>query len=182
MIDAFVLPLIVMILAAPAGQSTRVPDDLVIKLERTACFGDCPIYEVAVDARGRVTYEGRKFVRVEGRQTARIPVASVAALLETADRIGFFALRDHYRSVRNPDGSETFVTDRPTTFVTITRGGKTKRVEDYYGAPDGLHDLEQQIDEAAGTKRWLRREERLSLLTRESLIPRDKDRESGIRG
>jgi hypothetical protein len=149
-------------LAIPASQTTTTPDDVVIKLERTACFGECPVYEVTIDARGSVTYDGRKFVRVEGRQTARIPVARVAAILETADKIGFFELRDRYRTVRNPDGSETFVTDLPTTVVTITRAGKIKRVEDYYGAPEGLHELERQIDEAAGTRRWIRIDGRTS--------------------
>src|SRR5688572_14545697 len=84
-----------------------VPDDFVIKLERTSCFGECPVYSVSIDARGNVAYEGTKFVRVEGRQTDRIQVSRVAALLETAERIGFFDLRDQYRYIRNPDGTET---------------------------------------------------------------------------
>jgi hypothetical protein len=137
-----------------------VPDDVVIKLERTACFGDCPVYSVSIDARGDVAYEGRKFVRVPGKQTDRVPVSTVAALLGTADRIGFFDLRDFYRTVRNADGSETIVTDLPTALVTITRAGRTKRVEDYYGAPEGLKELEQQIDQTARTTRWVRPDER----------------------
>jgi hypothetical protein len=46
--------------AATAAQ--HVPDDFVIKLERTSCFGECPVYSVNIDARGNVTYEGTKFV------------------------------------------------------------------------------------------------------------------------
>ena len=141
-------------------QDRVVPADTLIKLERTACFGECPVYEVTIDARGNVTYVGRKFVRVQGRRTARIPAARVAALLDTAERIKFFELRNRYRTVRNPDGSETVVTDLPTTFVTITRAGATKHVEDYYGAPDALRDLEQQIDEAAQTSQWVARKKR----------------------
>ena len=133
-----------------------VPDDLVIKLERTSCFGECPIYSVTIDAKGNVTFEGTKFVRVEGRQTDRIQTSRVAALLATAERIGFFELRDQYRTIRNPDGTETIVTDLPTAFVTITRRGQSKRVEDYFGAPEALKQLEQQIDDTARTKRWIR--------------------------
>ena len=128
---------------------------MVIKLERTACFGECPVYTVTIDARGNVDYNGARSVRVEGRQTDRIPIARVAAILETADRIGFFGLRDQYRVVQNPDGSSTVVTDLPDRFVTITRAGRSKRVEDYFGAPEALKQLERQIDEAAGTKRWI---------------------------
>ena len=143
--------------AFPGLQTGTLPEDVTIALERTSCFGDCPIYRVTIDARGNVIYEGRKFVAVSGRRTGRIPVARVAAILATADRIGFFELRDHYRTVRGPDGSETVVTDLPTTIVTITRAGVTKRVEDYYGAPRALQELERQIDEAAGTSQWVER-------------------------
>jgi hypothetical protein len=124
-----------------------VPDDFLVKLERTACLGECPVYTVSIDAIGEVTYNGTKFVRVEGRQTDRISGARVQALLETAERIGFFDLNDQYRMN---------VTDLPTTFVTITRGGRSKRIEDYVGAPPGLKELERQIDETARTKRWTR--------------------------
>jgi Domain of unknown function (DUF6438) len=144
------------------GQPDSVPEDLVIKLERTRCFGACPVYTVSIDAKGDVTYEGIRFVQVQGRVTDRIPVARVAALLATADRIGFFELNDRYRTKKNPDGSETIVTDLPTTFVTITSGGRTKRIEDYYGSPDSLKELERQIDDAAGTKRWIKPEDRVS--------------------
>lgn len=43
------------------------------------------------------------------------------------------------------------MTDLPTTFVTITSAGRTKRVEDYSGAPRGLAELDRQIDDAART-------------------------------
>jgi hypothetical protein len=140
--------------SASSAQTPAVPDDVVIKLERTTCFGPCPVYSVTIDATGNVTYEGVKFVRVEGRQNARISPSRVAALLETAERIGFFGLQDQYRTVRNPDGTVTIVSDLPTTFVTITRGGRSKRVENYLGAPAALKELEQQIDDAAGTRQW----------------------------
>ena len=140
--------------AANSAQTPAATDDVVIKLERTTCFGPCQVYSVTIDATGNVTYEGVKFVRVEGRQNARISPSRVAALLETAERIGFFGLQDQYRTIRNPDGTVTIVSDLPTTFVTITRGGRSKRVENYLGAPAALKELEQQIDEAAGSTRW----------------------------
>ena len=51
-------------LAAPAP----TPDyaSLVITLERTACFGTCPIYKLTVYGDGRVEYEGERFVTVTG--------------------------------------------------------------------------------------------------------------------
>jgi hypothetical protein len=108
-----------------------------------------------IDARGTVTYNGDRFVRAVGRQTARIAPSFVATLLASAERIHFFDLRDAYRVIENPDGSVMMVTDLPTTFVTITVNGRTKRVEDYLGAPDVLTQFEREIDEAARTRRWI---------------------------
>jgi hypothetical protein len=159
-----------------------VPDDFVIRLERTSCFGECPVYSVSIDARGNVSYDGTKFVRVEGRRADRIQLSRVAVLLETAERIGFFELRDQYRYIRNPDGTETIVTDLPTAFVTVTRAGRTKRIEDYIGAPRGLKELEQQIDETARTQRWIRLDEpTLQQLVREGWSPSVEERAELLR-
>lgn len=149
----------VVALGAPLHASQNapqaVPDDFVITLSRTSCFGPCPIYSVSIDAKGTVKYEGKKFVRVTGVQSDQIPVSRVAELLATVDRIRFFELDDRYLVIRNADGTSTMVTDSPTTFVTVTRGGRTKSIEDYVGAPESLKQFEKQIDEAARTKRWV---------------------------
>lgn len=39
--------------AAPVAART-IPDDFLVTLERTACFGDCHVYTVTIDARGNV--------------------------------------------------------------------------------------------------------------------------------
>src|SRR4029450_13585872 len=139
----------------PPPQEAHVPADALIQLRRTSCYGPCTIYTVSIDARGTVTYVGEKFVRVIGRQTGRIDPSIVAKLLARAETIRFFDLRNSYRYIEYPDGSTSSVTDLPTTFVTITANGRTKAVEDYIAAPDLLRELEREIDEAAGTKRWI---------------------------
>jgi hypothetical protein len=137
------------------AQQPNVPPDASISLQRTSCYGPCPIYTVTIDARGTVTYDGKRFVRVIGRRTAQIDTSIVAGLLATADRIRFFEMRDAYRVIENPDGTVGLVTDLPTKFVTVTVNGRTKKVEDYVAAPDSLSEFEREIDAAAGTQRWV---------------------------
>jgi hypothetical protein len=144
-ITAFVLFGVTSI-APSAAPTQAIPDDFVVALERTACFGACPVYSVRIDAKGNVTYDGTRFVRVVGRQTERIAVSRVVALVERVDRIRFFELEDKYRQL---------ITDLPTTFVTVTRGGRTKRIEDYFGAPESLKKLERAIDETARVAGWI---------------------------
>jgi len=166
-----------LILVAPgmpsAAPQQTIPDDALIKLERTVCFGECPAYSVTIDAKGNVTYQGDKFVRVVGRQTDRIPLSRVAALLETVDRIRFFELQDKYRLP---------VTDNPTTFVTVVLNGRTKRIEDYVGAPKEVKQFEQQIDDAARTKRWIRLDQlALTQMVKEGWSPSVEERAELLR-
>jgi hypothetical protein len=153
--------LAVSLAAAPASQQPDVPLDTIISLQRTACDGPCPVYTVKIDARGRVTYEGEKFVRVVGRQIGRIDKSVVAKLLALAERIHFFDMRNAYRVIDNSDGSTTMGTDLPTKIVTVTMNRRTKRVEDHVGAPDALKEFEEAIDEAAGTQRWVFTDEKV---------------------
>ncbi|HKE82403.1 MAG TPA: DUF6438 domain-containing protein [Vicinamibacterales bacterium] len=149
------LALAIGLAAGPAlAQEPDLPPDALIRLQRTSCFGPCPVYTVTIDARGTVTYEGEQSVRVVGRRTARIDTSIVAGLLARAERIRFFEMRDVYRVIENPDGTTTIVTDLPTAFVSVTVNGRTKKVEDYVAAPDSLREFEREIDTAAGTKRW----------------------------
>jgi hypothetical protein len=132
-------------------------------LERTPCFGACPEYTVAVHGDGRVVYEGRRYVRVVGRQEAQIERGRVEDLLDYFYDKQFFALQAEYLEYRRPcisdDGTveecSEWVSDLPTQIVTFQAGDYFKRVEDYWHAPDGLRELEQAIDEVAGTDRWV---------------------------
>lgn len=126
---------------------TDAEQPIEITLERTACFGSCPVYTVTIDGDGAVTYDGRQFVRVSGRKTARITRDTVRALAAEFARIDFFALKDEYTAM---------VSDLPTVYVTLRQGDRTKRVKDYFGAPPALRNLERHIDEAAGVRQWVR--------------------------
>jgi hypothetical protein len=154
--------------AATAEAQETLPEDLLITLERTPCFGSCPSYSVTIDAAGTVTYKGFKYVRVEGRQSDRIPVSRVAALWAAAKRIGFFEMRDSYRAP---------ITDHPTTFVSIRGAGRSKRIEDYVAGPDDLKQFERLIEETARTKRWVSLDEgMLQQLIRDGWSPSENER------
>ena len=169
-------------LAALQSAPQTVPDDFVIKLERTSCFGACPVYSVTIDAKGAVTYEGKKFVRVGGRQTDQIPASRVAELAATVDRIRFFELDDQYQVIRNADGTMTSVTDLPTTLVTVTLAGRSKVIIDYLGAPESLKQLEKQVDETARTKRWISLDEAtLRQMVRDGWTPSAEERAELLR-
>jgi hypothetical protein len=129
--------------------------DVVITLERTACYGWCPVYKVTVTGDGTVSYEGTNFVRVIGQREAKIDPAAVKNLVKDFQDIHYFELQDEYKTMKYPDGTESFASDLPTAFTSISLNGKTKKIEAYYGVPDELYKLEKKIDEVTGSKRWV---------------------------
>lgn len=120
-----------------------------ITLERTACYGTCPVYKVTLRRDGTVTYEGKQFVKASGRRSHKISTDRFLRLAQEIRQVGFFALQDEYSHKKNADGSATFVTDLPTTITTVEAGEKRKTVKNYFGGPKRLFDLEQLIDEIA---------------------------------
>lgn len=132
-------------IAVSAGQAkAELPIEISIK--RTACYGTCPDYEMALRGDGTVTYTGRQYVRVSGQHTWKIDPAAVRALAREMEEAGFFELKDEYTAM---------VTDNPTTFTSLTIGARTKRVKDYVAGPKKLKELAERIDQVAGVKKYV---------------------------
>ncbi len=126
-----------------------------ISLERTVCFGSCPSYVLTILADGRVTFEGRQYVKSKGIFRKKIAPAKLEPIFQKIEEIHFWELEDRYRTKKNPDGSISMITDMPTQYVTVKWPTKSKRVENYYGAPPEVLELEGLIDEIAGVSKWV---------------------------
>ena len=153
----------VLMAAAPSSLSNRltqdIPKDTLITLERTPCFGMCSAYKITISADGRVIFEGRHDVKKIGTAKSMISQQALRALLAAFEKIGYFDLRDAYNEPE--DGCKQWATDNPSAITSITIGGKSKRVEHYYGCYGievlaKLKTLEQAIDDAVNSQRWIR--------------------------
>jgi hypothetical protein len=144
--------------AAQQSSEAKIAPRSAITLERTPCFGSCPVYTISVSPSGQVTFEGRAHVRQLGTATGQIPKQRVDALLIELQRAGYFGFADRY-AVSEP-ACGRYVTDLPTVTSSATLGGRTKRIDHDHGcggAPGALAVLEKRIDEVLGSDRWTRR-------------------------
>lgn len=125
-------------------------NSLHVMLVRTVCFGTCPAYRVDIAGDGTVNFDGHAFVAVVGHHSDRIPIESVRALFAAFQKSSFFQFHDSYQAS---------VTDMPTYALKLSYDGHTKGVLDYagdeVGMPEAIAQLEQQVDAAAGTKKWI---------------------------
>jgi len=122
-----------------------------IKLSRSACYGRCPDYTVVIRGDGNVHFTGRRFVQMPGDHEAHVSRDAVKELVQKFEKAGFFAADDKYIAL---------VTDNPTYTLTLKVAGKTKTVTDYVGTEVGMPlaivELERDVDELAGTERWVK--------------------------
>ena len=142
--------------AAPADQQlSDAAAGPAISLERTPCFGGCPVYTISVSPSGQVTYEGKANVRDLGTATGQVPKQRVDALLVELERAGYFGFASRYALSEPTCGR--YVTDLPSVISSATLGARTKRIEHDYGcgrAPAALAVLENRIDEVLGSGQW----------------------------
>jgi len=118
--------------------------DMEITLERTGCYGTCPIYLVIISGDGNVTYQGERFVKTLGVQTYQIPQSSVKELVALVYQKNYFSLEDRY---------EFSATDLPTVITSVRVGDELKTVENYGGAgPIQLQEIEKKIDEVSDSE------------------------------
>jgi hypothetical protein len=129
----------------------QLPKDLnsiKIGLRRGRCEGPCPAYALTLYGDGRIDYDGEMYVAVAGHQSYRVEESNIRNLLTRFYDIGFFGFCSQ---------NEDTATDQATVETSLQIGGMTKTVSVYgNSAPDGLENLDAQIDAIAGVSRFLK--------------------------
>ncbi|TGD78835.1 DUF6438 domain-containing protein [Hymenobacter wooponensis] len=111
----------------------------VIVFRRTPCFGTCPHYEASFYSDGRLQFEGFAYAPAEGKRELQLPPAVITRILQDAEKIGFFQMREEY---------PTNFSDMPSTILTIRQpNGTTKTVQAEENFPPSLQKLFDSIDQ-----------------------------------
>jgi hypothetical protein len=107
-----------------------------ITLERTACFGYCPIYKVTLRRDGTISYNGKEYVDLKGAYEGK--VYGFDRLAQLILSRGYFNLKDNYT---------IDATDLPSTITSVVREGKRKTITNYGDSgPVELWGIEMAID------------------------------------
>jgi hypothetical protein len=117
-----------------------------IKLERTMCFGECPVYKVEILSDGTVHYNGEMFVEKTGKHSWQIDAATIEKMNKAIKYYKYFDIRKI---------KPTFeATDNPYCILSITlQNGTSKKTNNYHGDnsyPEELDRLENRIDKLIG--------------------------------
>jgi len=133
---SYLLIIFLIILSSCKTTSNQIFNDqkkLIISLEKTACFGTCPILKIEIYNNGAIVYNGIKHVKKIGTLNLEIQKKEIQKILLMAEEIDFYNLEKEYTER---------ISDLPTTYIMING----KLIKDYFGAPKKLKDLENQIE------------------------------------
>src|SRR5690349_20504797 len=136
----------------PAPETaSAAPGAPFVSMSREVCFGECPIYRIAVYRDGTVRYEGEAYVARRGRYTGTVSEAQIRELDALFTDHRFFGLADAY--------THADWTDYPSVKLGyVSPDGRAKVVDHYHGdvsAPLVLAILENGVDRIVGVERWV---------------------------
>ena len=117
-----------------------------IGIERSKCYGTCPVYSFIVKRDGSFRYNGINFVKRKGRYAGKVNLWQLNNILKFIKEIDYVKLDDKYFCS---------VSDYPTVFTTAVINGKRKIVSNYANAgPSKLWALEELIDHLMNNAVW----------------------------
>ncbi len=124
------------------------PIYLALRLEKTACYGECPVFELKFYSDGRAVWHGEFYCDRLGYYEAFLPKAWRDQLLSRAEGIGFFSLLNHYPA------EGPYLSELPNTIVYLNDGNKEKSITQNYLTPKALVDFEEEILKVAEGLAW----------------------------
>lgn len=110
----------------------------MISIEKTACYGTCPIYKAAIWSDQRLVWEGERFVELVGYEEYIVPQKLIADIMDYSEVVGFSSFDTLY---------DTDFTDLPTTTVMILANGsgRKKTVKLHGEAPKDLEKFMEYV-------------------------------------
>jgi Domain of unknown function (DUF6438) len=126
----------------------NVEKNLVVILQRTPCFGQCPAFKIQLFDDGKVVYEGRAYCKRMGTHKATASPELIKAIQQKASDIKYLTFSEKY-----PKG-ESMITDIPTTISYIKVGSESKMIYNNYDAPTELIEFERWLEQQFEGLKW----------------------------
>ena len=126
-----------------------------LKLERTPCFGSCPVYKIEVSGTGKVKYNGEYFVEKKGAHTWQLSSKVVEQLNQLITEIGYFAIKE-----KRQRGEFITISTCMTSCITsvLLDDGSFRKINNNYGVniyQRKLSTFEYKVDKLIGVKGYI---------------------------
>ena len=124
---------------AGTGESKAAqPSITTLRMDRTACFGKCPIYYVEIQSNGMTSFHGIRFTEHDGIWQKQLSPADCQKLMRRFEAAKVDTCADSY---------EAMVTDLPSiNYVFRYANGTAKNIQNASYGPQFLNTLAREVD------------------------------------
>lgn len=124
-----------------AAKASEIPSDFALSMERTPCFGTCPVYKIEINNTGTLTWTGIRFTEREHIWSRQLSSDEMKLLWQEVQRSGYFEMAAEY--------DDPSLSDAPSVLMELQGNGKNHKVKDRVRGPEALRQLESMIDTLA---------------------------------
>lgn len=129
--------------ATTSDQAIQFLDELqdttvIVRLEKSACYGSCPVFKFEVRANGMASYHGQQFVKHEGKFKKQLTKEELATIFSKAEAINFYQFDEVY---------DSSITDIPSSTIYLNKGTDKHQVYARFDVPAKLAEFEKWLSE-----------------------------------
>lgn len=118
---------------------------MLASINRTACYGKCPMYKATFMDNGEVFYVGKRFVDNIGTYKTLITSEEVEAIKKEIVSANYFELDSLY---------PTPISDFPSCITEAQLNGQRKKIVDRRNPPAELKTFEKYLDTLLKDRKW----------------------------
>lgn len=133
-----------------AVYSSNHPDSVFFTMKKSACLGQCPVYNLTVYHSGKALLDGRDFIDFKGKHQGNFKKAELDSIVSQLISIDYFNLEKVY---------DKKVTDVPTTTTEFHYNNQHHGVKNRWDGPKGLKAMEKFIHKLVLNTSWTKVEE-----------------------
>ena len=133
----FVLTFFLFFQSCLISQYDRLVTRPFVFMQRTACYGTCPQYDISIYLDGTIIYNGKLFVDKKGCFKSKLSHDNILYLKSVLSDISFFSLDNEYISQ---------ITDIPSVITEVIINNQQHKIIDRLNGPRELKNIYQTLD------------------------------------
>lgn len=131
--------------SATSNELIQTEPQVLASINRTACYGQCPMYKATFMDNGEVEYIGRRFVDNIGTYKTVITAEEVEEIIKQIEVADYFSLDSLY---------PTPIADFPSCITEAQLNGQRKKVVNRRNPPVELKNFEKFLDSLLHARDW----------------------------
>jgi len=139
----FISSLFIIACSSSKDISELGPEDVLISMEKEACFGSCPVYTFKIYKGGYCTFEGKQDSYKMGTHSLTLSKEKYKEVKNAFETANLFQYQDFY---------ESNIPDLPTVKISYRKKDQVKSVTGKRERPDAVHKLQFILEEIAESK------------------------------